>query len=193
MPANLAPGQKINVARLGARYAEMRSRMPKKTYDNAAAQQVLLETISATSETRERANELLGVDSIQAAAAPSEAPTETPSEVEAPNVWNMPVTGSQHCDCGEDHELDLDWLMDCAEENAEDPEWMTHKEVIEAAKMFWNYESVCEFFRMAINTSAIAINGQPAEKYKFSTGMEIVLHFSKTWNGCPEEGCEGDD
>jgi hypothetical protein len=61
MPANLAPGQKINVARLGARYAEMRSRMPKKIYDNAAAQQELLATISATSETRQRANEALGV------------------------------------------------------------------------------------------------------------------------------------
>lgn len=192
MPANLGPGQKINIARLGARYAEMRSRMPKRDYNDAAAQKELLETISATAGTRQRANEALGVasDTIEAP-APTEVPTETPFE--KPNVWDMPTTGSGWCDCGEDHPLDTDWVLDCAMENAEDPEWMTHKEVIQTAKDVWEYDSVCAFFRMVINDSATAVHGAPAEKYPFKTGVEIVIYFSKIWNGCPEEACEGDD
>lgn len=189
MNSTFIPRPKLNLARLGARYAARRAATVKEPFNDAEAQQELLKTISATSETRDRANELLGV-STKTIEAP--APTEIPVPAEKPNVWEMPTTGSGWCDCGENHELDTDWLLDCAFEIVEDPEWMTHKEVIRTAKMFWEYESICEFFRMAINVSATAVNGQPAEKYKFETGMEIVAHFSKTWNGCPEEACQGD-
>jgi hypothetical protein len=181
-------GPRLDTARVAARYAARRAATPKEPFNDAVAQQELLETISATSKTRERANEALGVATkVIEAPAPVEAP------VEKPNVWEMPTTGSGWCDCDENHDLDTDWLLDCAFETVDDPEWMTHKEVIKTAKMFWEYESICEFFRMAINVSATAINGQPAEKYKFEVGMEIVAHFSKTWNGCPEEACQGDE
>lgn len=188
MNSTFTPRPQLNLARVASRYATRREATAKELFNDAEAQQELLATISATSETRERANEALGV-STKVIEAP--APTEAP--VEKPNVWEMPTTGSGMCDCGEDHDLDMDWLIDCAFETVEDPEWMTHKEVIRTAKMFWEYESICEFFRMAINVSATAVNGQPAEKYKFETGMEIVAHFSKTWNGCPEEACQGDE
>lgn len=180
----------LNLARIAARYSVRREATSKEPFNDAAAQQELLQIISETSETRERANEALGV-STKTIEAP--APTEAPVPVEKPNVWEMPTTGSGWCDCGQNHELDTDWLLDCAFETVDDPEWMTHKEVIRTAKMFWEYEAVCEFFRMAINVSATAVNGQPDEKYKFETGMEIVAHFSKTWNGCPEEACQGDE
>lgn len=182
------PRPKLNLARVNARYAARRATVAKEPFNDAEAQNELLATISATSETRERANEALGVSTKTI-----EAPTPTETPVEKPNVWEMPTTGSGWCDCGEDHDLDTDWLLDCAFETVDDPEWMTHKEVIRTAKMFWEYESICEFFRMAINTSATAVNGQPAEKYKFEIGIEIVAHFSKTWNGCPEEACQGDE
>lgn len=190
MTTNLTCRPQLNLARIAARYSARREATVKEPFNNAEAQQELLQIISATSETRERANEALGV-STKTIEAP--APTEAPAPVEKPNVWEMPTTGSGWCDCGQNHELDTDWLLDCAFETVNDPEWMTHKEVIKTAKMFWEYESVCEFFRMAINVSATAVNGQPAEKYKFETGMEIVAHFSKTWNGCPEEACQGDE
>jgi hypothetical protein len=188
MNSIFTPRPQLNLARVAARYAARREATLKESFKDAGAQQELLETISATSETRERANEALGV-STKTIEAP--VPTETP--VEKPNVWEMPTTGSGMCDCGQSHDLDTDWLLDCAFESVEDPEWMTHKEVIRTAKMFWEYESICEFFRMAINVSATAVNGQPAEKYKFEVGIEIVAHFSKTWNGCPEEACQGDE
>lgn len=190
MNSTFIPRPQLNLARVAARYAARREATVKEPFNDAEAQQELLETISTTSETRERANEALGVATKTIEAS---APTETPIPVEKPNVWEMPTTGSGMCDCGEDHDLDTDWLIDCAFETVDDPEWMTHKEVIKTAKMFWEYESICEFFRMAINVSATAVNGEPAEKYKFETGMEIVAHFSKTWNGCPEEACQGDE
>lgn len=190
MSSILTPRDVLDISRISARYSARRAATPKEPFNDAAAQQELLETISVTSGTRKRANAVLGV-ATKTIEAP--APTETPIPVEKPNVWEMPTTGSGMCDCGENHDLDTDWLLDCAFETVEDPEWMTHKEVIRTAKMFWEYESICEFFRMAINTSATVVNGQPAAKYKFEVGMEIVAHFSKTWNGCPEEACQGDD
>lgn len=178
---------KLNVAKIAARLAQT----PKEPYDNAAAQGELLEVISATSETRKRANEAMGISSDTIAAP---APTEVPvAPFEKPDVWGMPTIGSGWCDCGEDHPLDTDWIIDCAEDNAQDPEWMTHKEIIQTAKDVWNYDSVCAFFRMVINDSATAVHGAPAEKYPFQTGVEIVVYFSKIWNGCPEEACEGDE
>ncbi len=71
----------------------------------------------------------------------------------------------------------------------QDPEWMTHEEVIDTAMDLWNYIAVCKFFLMAIRASAIAVGGRQSPKYPFERGLEIVAHFSKTWQGCPEEIC----
>lgn len=185
---------KLDVSRVAARYALRRAVTPKEAFNDADAQRELLVTISATSATRARANEALGVSlgaatKIIEAPAPIEVPTEVPFE--KPDVWNMPTTGiGWGCDCEEDsQELDADWLNELAEDIAEDPEWLTHEEVLELAQEFWEYEDICAFFRMIVGDSAKAVNGKIAEKYKFPIGVEIVAYFSKVWNGCPEEAC----
>lgn len=187
----------LDTARVAARYAQRRAVTPKEAFNDAAAQRELLETISATSGSRERANEAIGV-SLGTATKVIEAPTETPIETpfEKPDVWNMPTTGigwGGECDC-DDHDLepDADWLNELAEEIVEDPEWMTHEEVLKLAQEFWEYEDICSFFRMIVGDSAKAVNGEIAEKYKFVIGVEIVAYFSKVWNGCPEEACGSD-
>lgn len=185
---------KLDIARVAGRYATRRAETPKEDFDDEAAQRELLDTISATSATRKRANEALGVSlgvatKVVEAPAPTEAPTEVPFE--KPDVWNMPTTGiGWGCDCEEDsQELDADWLLEIATDIAEDPEWLTHEEVIELAQDFWEYEEICTFFRMIVGDSAKAVNGKIAEKYTFTIGVEIVAYFSKVWNGCPEEAC----
>jgi hypothetical protein len=190
MITSSAPRPKINVARVAARYAARREETVKEDFNDATAQEELLEVISVTSETRARANAALGfATKVIEAPAPTEAPTEAP--LEKPDVWNMPTTGiGWGCDCEEDsQELDADWLNELAEDISEDPEWMTHEEVLELAQEFWEYEDICTFFRMIVGDSAKAVNGKIAEKYKFTIGVEIVAYFSKVWNGCPEEAC----
>lgn len=128
--------------------------------------------------------------------SPTLAPTDVPNEIsfEKPDVWKMPITGAGcGCEDGHDHDIDYDYLQELASDFAKDPEWMTHNEIIKTAMEFWAYDRVCEFFRMVINDSATAMNGAPALKYRFSLGVEILIYFSKIWNGCPEEVCEGDD
>jgi hypothetical protein len=106
-----------------------------------------------------------------------------------PDVWDMPSHGIEWCDCGQHHVLDRDTVLHMANGVVQDPEWLTHEEVIETAMDLWNYIAVCKFFLMAIRASAIAVSGRQSPKYPFERGLEIVAHFSKTWQGCPEEIC----
>lgn len=107
-----------------------------------------------------------------------------------PDVWSMPDKGLEWCDCGESHDLSKEMAEDSALYIAENPEWMTHKEVIEATMDLWAYVAVCEFFLMKVNDSATVIAGEPKEKYPFEQAVEIIGYFSKTWQGCPEQICE---
>jgi hypothetical protein len=106
-----------------------------------------------------------------------------------PDVWQMPSRGIEWCDCGQHHAVDRKIVLEFAQDVVEDREWMTHDEVVDTAMDLWNYVSVCEFFLMAIRRSASAVNGGPAQRYRFERGLEIVAYFSKTWQGCPEEIC----
>lgn len=106
-----------------------------------------------------------------------------------PGVWTMPSRGIEWCDCGRHHVLDRDIVLGFARDLVEDPDWMTHDEVVDTAMDLWNYVSVCEFFLLGIRRSASAVNGGPATRYSFERGLEIVAYFSKTWQGCPEEIC----
>ena len=116
--------------------------------------------------------------------------SDFPSEAHVvPDVWRMPSRGIEWCDCGKHHELDRDIVLGFARDLVEDPEWMTHDEVIDTAMDLWNYLSVCEFFLLAIRRSAHAVNGDAAWRYPFERGLEIVAYFSKTWQGCPEQIC----
>lgn len=107
----------------------------------------------------------------------------------APDVWSMPGRGIEWCDCGQHHALDRATVEQYAAQVVGDPQWMTHDEVIDASMDLWNYVSVCEFFLMAIRTSARAVNGALAPRYRYERGLEIVAYFSKTWQGCPEVIC----
>lgn len=107
----------------------------------------------------------------------------------SPNVWLMPNRGIEWCDCGKHHSLTREIVERFAQNAVSNPRWMTHDEVIDTAMDLWNYEAVCEFFLMAVRYSASAVNGFPAPKYSYERGLEIVAHFSKTWQGCPEEIC----
>lgn len=107
----------------------------------------------------------------------------------APDVWSMPSRGIEWCDCGKHHVLDRATVEHFAAQVVGDPQWMTHDEVIDASMDLWNYVAVCEFFLMAIRTSASAVNGALASKYRYERGLEIVAYFSKTWQGCPEVIC----
>ncbi|MFL4474268.1 hypothetical protein ACIPVK_09740 [Paeniglutamicibacter sp. MACA_103] len=116
--------------------------------------------------------------------------TQVPFDTElVPEVWAMPSHGIEWCDCGQHHDVDRKIVLGFAEAVVEDREWMTHDEVVDTAMDLWNYESVCEFFFMAIRRSASAVNGGEAQRYRFERGLEIVAFFSKTWQGCPEEIC----
>ena len=75
--------------------------------------------------------------------------------------------------------------MSFAEDLVEDPEWMTHDEVIDTAMDLWNYIAVCEFFLMAIRASAVSVNGEAAQRYPFERGLEIVALFLQDLAGVP--------
>ncbi|WP_404286960.1 hypothetical protein [Glutamicibacter arilaitensis] len=111
-----------------------------------------------------------------------------------PDVWNMPDKGQPWCDCGEAHELSADIVYEFAEELRLDPRSsMSHLQLIELTMEVWNFEEVCRFFHLALNDAAQIIHGKVAEHYPFAVGIDIVGYFSKTWQGCPEEVCGGDD
>jgi hypothetical protein len=120
---------------------------------------------------------------------PADSPKE-PAELDhESDIWQLPSRGIEWCDCGQHHVLDRDIVAAIAHDVVDDPEFMTHDEVIDTAMDLWKYESVCQFFLLAIRHSATAMNGHPAERYAFERGLQIVAHFSKTWQGCPEEIC----
>ncbi|MFF5793116.1 hypothetical protein ACFY5D_13800 [Paeniglutamicibacter sp. NPDC012692] len=130
----------------------------------------------------------IGLRSITMAANP-QTPATPAGPAAPPDPWTMPSRGIEWCDCGEHHDLDRDTVLSFAEDVVEDRQWMTHDEVIDTAMDLWNYIAVCEFFLMAIRASTVSVNGEPAPRYPFERGLEIVAYFSKTWQGCPEEIC----
>lgn len=120
------------------------------------------------------------------------ASTAYPLVPTRPNVWEMPTTGIQWCDCGEDHEITQELI---AEEMREIlgsvGEYISHKEVCFVLMKLWRYVSVCAFFHDQVKNSAKIVNGEVAAQYRVAIAEEIIAHFSKTWNGCPEESCNG--
>lgn len=134
----------------------------------------------------------LAAPSLPPRAAPpasAPAPVEVPA---APDVWEMPSTGMDWCDCGQGHEVTESFIAELIEELVEDPsESITHPEVCLVIMDLWQYAEVCEFFFDAVALSARAVNGEVAPAYPTPVGRRIIGHFTKTWNGCPQEACEG--
>lgn len=110
----------------------------------------------------------------------------------APSVWEMPDQGIQWCDCGKDHPLTLDYVQWLAEElGIGESDKISHHEVVELTMEVWKYAEVCRFFHLAQNSAAEHIHGSVAAKYPANTAFDIIGYFSKTWQGCPMEACEG--
>lgn len=135
------------------------------------------------------------VSTLTAPTTPETAPV-TPKETTTlpiPEVWEMPTTGLQWCDCGCDCEVDEELICDYMEDvlGERTPEWVTHPELCRVIQELWNYESVCAFFFDHVDLSAKKINGSVAKRYRGTVATAIIGYFSKTWNGCPEEACEG--
>ncbi len=127
----------------------------------------------------------LTVPSLPAVPAPVTAPA-------VPHVWEMPNEGLQWCDCEEGCEVDRDlvedqaWLIFDGE-----PQWVSHPNLCRLIQEFWAYDEVCNFFFDHVERSARAVHGSVAEKYPFPVAIDIAGYFSKTWQGCPEESCQG--
>lgn len=110
-----------------------------------------------------------------------------------PNVWEMPTTGIEWCDCGEHCKVTRQLVENSIMETLGTipSPFITHTEICETLMDLWNYVEVCEFFHDKVKQSAETMHGSVAEKYPTETAYEIIAHFSKTWQGCPEEACTG--
>ncbi len=104
-------------------------------------------------------------------------------------IWAAPARGTQWCDCGSDHPLTRDRVLEFCLTDAH-ASVITHPQVVRTAMEVWNYATVCRFFHLAVQAAAGAVHGAVAEEYPFETGLAIVKAFSDAWNGCPEELCD---
>lgn len=124
-----------------------------------------------------------------ASTAPIRAPEETPA---TPDVWSMPDTGIGWCDCGRHHRLTPGLVEDFMEEALGGwPRRVTHRMVCRVLMRMWRYVEVCAFFHDAVARSATAVNGRVAPDYPTPVARDIIGHFGRTWQGCPEEACAG--
>lgn len=115
-----------------------------------------------------------------------------PDEPARPDVWTMPTTGIEWCDCGCGHEVTEELVRDAvANTFGEVPDEISHPEVCLVLMDLWEYESVCAFFFDGVEDSARAVHGRVADMYPLDAALRIIGHFSKTWNGCPEIACAG--
>ena len=117
--------------------------------------------------------------------------TPIPSRT-SPDVWTLPRTGAEWCDCGEHHPVDLDLVRSMIERSlGQHNNRIEHREICRVLMEMWRYEEVCDFFHDAVCYAAETCNGEVDADYPINTGEEIIAYFSKTWNGCPVEACEG--
>jgi hypothetical protein len=114
----------------------------------------------------------------------------TPAKVEEPFSWDMPNKGTEWCSCEKTDCLTRKVILGYAKDVVEDEDWVTHEELVFIISNLWDYEDTCEFFLMAVNRSAVFVNGRVAVKYELERSLEIASYFSKTWNGCPAEICD---
>lgn len=97
-----------------------------------------------------------------------------------PNVWEMPATGIEWCDCGEHHEVTRELILESIISTlVDDPEFLTHPQICEVIMELWNYVDVCKFFHDHVNLSAETVNGRVQDRYPFKTGVEIIAYFTK--------------
>lgn len=109
-------------------------------------------------------------------------------------VWDLPDTGLPWCDCGKAHPLTAQLVRERAESlGFTFGQEMTHRQLVKLAMEVWNYVAVCRFFHLQLNGAVEFVYGRLAPSYPYAQGINIVGYFSKTWQGCPEEACQGDE
>ncbi|MFB0835703.1 hypothetical protein ACX8Z9_04680 [Arthrobacter halodurans] len=104
----------------------------------------------------------------------------------------MPGIGERRCERGDaEHSRCRDDVDELAELDVEDG-WVTHRQLLLASMELWEFDEVCLFFTDKLADSARTVVGAVAERYRRDDAVDIVGHFSKTWQGCPEAAlCEG--
>lgn len=107
----------------------------------------------------------------------------------SPDVWIIPGTGMEWCDCGEDHEL----TRESIEERygaVSDEDGVPHEAVVRVTADLWGYGRVCRFFHLKLEDAARTVAGAVKAKYQRNEAIDITGTFSKHWQGCPEEACD---
>jgi len=103
----------------------------------------------------------------------------------------MPPTGITWCECGEDHELRRPDVVARYRGRESADGRIPHEVVIDVTRDAWGYVNVCRFFHLAIEDSATIVAGAVLPSYEVRDAVDITGVFSKSWHGCPEEGCTG--
>ena len=69
------------------------------------------------------------------------------------------------------------------------PQHLTHLQVEMFSQRLLQLRTVCRFFKMGVEDSAIRLHGAVASRYPLPVGVAIVYDVIARWNGCPEEMC----
>ncbi|WP_250444281.1 hypothetical protein [Actinotalea sp. C106] len=111
--------------------------------------------------------------------------------VTRPDVWSIPATGipwsGEPGDPGPDRH-DVVALFR-GRESADGR--VPHEVVVEVTRELWEYEWVCRFFHLQVAEAARDVVGAVLPSYEVRDAVDITGLFSKRWQGCPEQACEG--
>lgn len=128
----------------------------------------------------------------------SRAADEEPAQVAAPehsvarpDVWTIPGTGIEWCDCGEDHELTRDVVLGRYLAAGLTDGRVPHPVVVAVTMDLWCYATVCRFFHLTLEDAAREVAGAVLPDYQLDHAVDITGLFTKTWQGCPEDSCNG--
>jgi len=110
---------------------------------------------------------------------PLDAPTAPSLPHVVPDVWSDPG-GPSFDDILETTR----WLL-----RDENPERITHAQIIKIAQRLCGYYRICRFFTLQVEDAAVCVNGTCEDDNPLAIGLAIVKRFCAKWNECPEEAC----
>ena len=108
-----------------------------------------------------------------------------------PEVWTIPGTGVEWCDCGEDHELTRDVVLARYLAAGLIDGRVPHPVVVAVTMDVWGNATVCRFLHLTLEDAAREVAGAVLPDYELHDAVDITGRFTKTWQGCPEESCNG--
>lgn len=128
--------------------------------------------------------------------APSRSADTRVAPTTRPDVWTIPGTGQEWCDCGQDHQITRDEVAALyAAAGLTSGDRVPHRVVVRVTQDLWKLQSVCRFFHLNLEDAARTVAGDVQASYPLPDAIDITGLFTKTWQGCPEENCtpsEGD-